>query len=111
MAINVRCHASKVSGVTIVAMSLNAAAEGLGSCRQSSALRVGEPQASGAKLFPENAVLVLEIVDDIALLLVHPTGERDENEPQRMGQRRHTHEGYQRLIQRRLLLPDLKADP
>jgi len=31
----------------------------------------------------------VEIVDDIALLLVHPTGDRDENEPQRVLQRGH----------------------
>jgi hypothetical protein len=46
-------------------------------------LRVGEPQPSEPKLLPEHAVLFLEIVDDVALLLVHPTGERDEDEPQR----------------------------
>ena len=68
----------------------DAAAEGLGFRCQSSPLRVGESQPSGPELFAEDAVLLLEIVDDVALLLVHPTGERDENEPQRVGQRRHT---------------------
>jgi hypothetical protein len=50
--------------------------------RQATALIVREPQTSGAQLFPQGAVLLLEIVDDIALLLVHPTGERDQDEPQ-----------------------------
>ena len=68
----------------------NAASEGLGVRRQSSALRVGEPQPSEPELFAQDAVLILEVVDDIALLLVHPTGERDEDEPQRVGHRRHT---------------------
>jgi hypothetical protein len=57
--------------------------------RQATALIVREPQTSGAELFSQGAVLFLEIVDDIALLLVHPTGERDENEPQRRRQRGH----------------------
>jgi hypothetical protein len=42
--------------------------------RQSTALSVGEPQTSGAELLPQDAVLFLKIIDDIALLLVHPTG-------------------------------------
>ena len=46
-------------------------------------LRVGEAQPSGTDLFPEYAILFLQIVDDVALLLVYPTGERDENESQR----------------------------
>jgi len=37
-------------------------------------------------LFPQGAVLLLKIVDRIALLLAHPTGECDEYEQQR---RRH----------------------
>ena len=65
----------------------NAVNECLGFRRQTTALIVGEPQTSGADLFPQGAVLLLDIVDDIALLLVHPTGERDENEPQRRRQR------------------------
>jgi hypothetical protein len=60
--------------------------EWLGFGRQSSALKVGEPDTSGPELFPQHAVLFLKIIDDIALLLVHPTGERDENEPQRVRQ-------------------------
>jgi hypothetical protein len=56
---------------------------------QSSALRVGEPDTSGPELFPHHPVFFLKIIDDVALLLVHPTGERDENEPQRVRQRGH----------------------
>ena len=63
--------------------------ECLGFRRQSSALRVGEPDTSGPELFPQHAVLLLKIIDDIALLLVHPTGERDENKPQRVRHRGH----------------------
>ena len=84
----------------------DAASECLGFRRQSTALSVGEPQPSGPELFPQHAVLLLEIVDDIALLLVHPTGERDENEPQREA----WCQGYQRPDSSAAwALPDLKA--
>lgn len=46
-------------------------------------------RASGPELFPQDAVFLLKIVNDIALPLVHPTGKRDQDEPQRMRQRRH----------------------
>jgi hypothetical protein len=49
--------------------------------RESMALRVGEPHTSRPELFPQDTVLFMEVVNDIALLLVHPTGERDQNEP------------------------------
>ena len=70
-------------------ISQDAASERLGFRRQSTALNVGEPQASGPDLLPEDTVLFLEIVDDIALLLVHPPGERDEHEPQRVREQWH----------------------
>lgn len=54
-----------------------------------SALMVREAQTPGPELFPQDAVFLLQIVDDIALLLVHPTGDRDQDELQRMRQRGH----------------------
>ena len=42
---------------------------------------IGQPQAFVAELFAENAILFLQVVDDIALLLVHPAREADEHEP------------------------------
>ena len=51
------------------------------------ALVVGETQAPGSDLFTQDAVLFLKIVDDVALLLVEPAGERDQDELQWM--RRH----------------------
>jgi hypothetical protein len=56
---------------------------------QTTTVIVGEPQPSGVELFPQGAVLLLEVIDDVALLLVDPTGERDEHEPQ--GMRRLSH--------------------
>src|SRR5262249_45427821 len=52
-------------------------------------LIVREAQASRSKLLAQDAVLFLQIVDDVALLLVDPTGERDQDELQRMRQPRH----------------------
>jgi hypothetical protein len=46
------------------------------------ALVIREAQTPGPELFPQNAVFLLEAIDDIALLPVHPTGERDQNELQ-----------------------------
>jgi hypothetical protein len=50
---------------------------------------VGEPQAPGADLFPQDTVFFLKVVDDLALLLVHPTGERDQDELEWMREGRH----------------------
>lgn len=52
-------------------------------------LVVGEAQAPGSDLFAQDAVLFQEIVDDVALLLVEPASERDQDELQWMRQRRH----------------------
>jgi hypothetical protein len=80
-AINVRCQASNVSVHNRCDFPQHAPSEYLGFRRQTPALIVREPQTPGSELFPQGAVLLLEIVDDIALLLVHPTGERDQDEP------------------------------
>jgi hypothetical protein len=61
----------------------------LGFRRQTPTLIVREPQTSRAELFPQGAVLFLEILDHLALLLVHPAGECDEHETQRRRQRDH----------------------
>jgi len=71
----VRCHNRRK-------IAEDAASDGLGSRRQSPTLRVGEPQTSRTQLFAQHAVLFTEIVDDITLLLVHPAGERDEQQLQ-----------------------------
>ena len=46
----------------------------LGFRRQTTALIVREPQTSGTELFPQSAVLLLKVVNDVALLLIDPTG-------------------------------------
>jgi hypothetical protein len=53
----------------------DAAPEGPGFRGEPTALIVREAQTPGPKLFPQHAIFLLQIGDDIALLLVHPTGE------------------------------------
>ena len=85
-----RCHASNVSGVTIVANSRNSRRPSIRAFAAS--LRrwvVGEAQPPRSELFTEDTVLFLKIVDDLALLPVDPTSEGDQDKLQWMRQRRH----------------------
>ena len=41
---------------------------------------VGEPEPPRSQLLAQNAILLLQIVDDAALLLVDPAGQRDQKE-------------------------------
>jgi len=97
LAISVWCRQQRVRRHNRGDVPQETPSEYLGFCRQSTTLRVGEPQTSGPELFPQEAIFFLEIVDDIALLMVHPTREGDENEPQWVRQRVHGCQGYQRL--------------
>jgi hypothetical protein len=47
------------------------------------ALSVGEAQAPTAELLPQDAVLLLEVRDDLGLAAVHPAREHQEQELQR----------------------------
>ena len=58
-----------------------APAEFLGLRGQAHALIVCEPHASWTELLPQDAVLLLEIVDHVALLLMDPARYRDEEKP------------------------------
>ena len=60
----------RVGGDQCVDLSEGLASEGLGLRGQAAALRVRESQTLGRELFPKDAVLFLEIVDDVALLLL-----------------------------------------
>jgi hypothetical protein len=44
---------------------------------------------SAAKLFAKDAVFFLEVVNDILLLLIHPTGEGNEQQTKEMKSRAH----------------------
>ena len=53
------------------------------------ALIVGKPEPAGTELLSKDAILGLEIVDHLALLLVDPAGQGDEEKPQRVRNRKH----------------------
>ena len=55
-----------------------------------------EPESARAELFAEDAVLFLEIVDDVTLLLVDPACERDDEELECVRKRRHVGERSRR---------------
>ena len=48
---------------------------------QPNALVVVEPETARTELLSKHAILSLEIVDHLALLLVDPAGQSDEEEP------------------------------
>ena len=59
----------------------HASTECVGFRGQADSLIVGEPEPPRSELLTENAILLLQIVDDVALLLVDPAGQRDQKEP------------------------------
>ena len=72
--------------------------EGLASERhglrgQATALRVREAEPLRREVFPKDAVLFLEVVDDVALLLVDPAGHGDDEELQQVRKLAHTGRG------------------
>ena len=48
---------------------------------QADPLIVRKPEPPRSELLTENAILLLQIVDDVALVLIDPAGQRDEQEP------------------------------
>ncbi len=66
--------------------------EGLGFRGQASTLGVGEPETARTELLAEDAILFLEIVDDVTLLLVDPPSERDDEELDGLRKRQHVGE-------------------
>jgi hypothetical protein len=60
---------------------------------QANALIVGEAQPARSELLAEHAVLSLEIIDHLALLLVDPARQSNNEEAERMRQRRHDAQG------------------
>ena len=57
--------------------------------RQADALVVGEPKTPRTELLPKDTILSLEIINDLALLLVDPPGERDNEKVKRVRNRNH----------------------
>ena len=71
--------------------------EARGLCGQAPALGVGEPETARTELLAEDAILFLEIVNDVTLLLVDPARDGHDEELQHLGNRRHTGRAEQRL--------------
>ena len=70
-----------------------ASTERLGFRGQADSLIVGEPEPPRSELLAQHAVLLLQIVDDVALLLVDPAGQRDKKKPKGMPERNHAPQG------------------
>ena len=70
------------------AYSCLVAAEGL--CTNAVALGVGAPETARTELLSEDAILFLEIVNDVTLLLVDPARDGHDEELKHLGKRRHT---------------------
>ena len=71
---------------------------GLGFRCQAATLHIGEPQPPRGELFTKDAVFFLEIVDDVALLLVDPPSNGDDEALQGLRTRKHTERAYQRWV-------------
>ncbi len=66
-------------------LTKGATTKGPGLRGQTPALRIREAKPTGGKLFPQDAILFLEIVNDVTLLLVDPAGHGDDEALQRLG--------------------------
>ena len=82
--ISLRCHRSNVSGVTMVATSLNTRLPNIFSHRQPASLVVVKSQSTAANLCAQDSVFFAQIFDHLLLLLVHPPGNSDEQHPERI---------------------------
>jgi hypothetical protein len=60
---------------------------------QAPSLIVAEPEPPRSELLAQHVVLLLQIVDDVALLLVDPAGHRDKKKPTRMPEQNHAPQG------------------
>jgi hypothetical protein len=57
--------------------------------RETPALVIREPQTSIAELFPKDTVLPAQVLDHLKLALIHPSGKRDQEKPERIEDCRH----------------------
>src|SRR5262252_9621518 len=82
-AINFRCQANKVSGVTRVAISARTLRPNvLALTANLPALAVIEAHPPAAELLSKNAILLAKVINDLQLVLVHPAGDGDQQESQ-----------------------------
>ena len=71
--------------------------EARGLCGPAPALGVGDPETARTELLSEDAILFLEIVNDVTRLLVDPARDGHDEELKHLGNRRHTGRASQRL--------------
>src|SRR5262252_3979242 len=82
-AINFRCQANKVSGVTMLATSAKSfSSQRFGLYGQSPALIVIEAHPPATELFSQHQILFAEIFNDLQLAVVHPPGDGDQQKPE-----------------------------
>ena len=84
-----RCQQG-IGGDQRLKLTERAATESLGLCRHAPPLPVRETEPACRDVFPQRTIFFLEIVDDVALLLVDPAGHGDDEELQRLRKRTHT---------------------
>ena len=70
-------------------VSQNLASQSLRFGSQPASLVICESQPSFAELLAKHAVLLAEVLDRLQLAFIHPSGNRDENEPERIQNSRH----------------------
>src|SRR5215470_863028 len=83
-AISLRCQASRVPGVTIVAICDSASAESFGSRREPATLVIRETKSATAELLAQHPILLAQIVNCLLLLLIHPARDGNYHEPERV---------------------------
>src|SRR5262249_39352930 len=106
-AISFRCQASSVSGVTMVASSVRMRpAQHLRSGRQPTALVVAQTEPAPAQLLAEDAILLAKVIDDLQLLMIHPAGDGDQHESERIQRLRHRIAHYRGPGPRRRTIAD-----
>jgi hypothetical protein len=90
LAINLRCHANSVSGVTIVATSFSSFRPIFFALAASPpTLVIAETHSAASDLLSQNPILLHQIMDDMLVMLVHPTGQRDDENGKRVQERTH----------------------
>src|SRR5436190_14565839 len=79
LAISRRCHAKRVCGVTMAAISFNFPNRIFFAFPASRpALVVGKPRPLGSKMLFEDADFFHQVFDDVLLVLVHPASQANE---------------------------------
>ncbi len=82
-----------------VDLSESLASERLGFRGQATTLRVRDARPPWPELLPKDSVLLLELVDDVALLLIDPAGHGDDEELQRVRKLAHAGREYPACVQ------------